>query len=233
MIPAIPGIANGGELPVNENAQHINSITLPDGITATVDGVPYASGSDIPGGSHTLVLSDAYGNTSTLTVTVPQYTVCWEAATGGTIAVAQALNRMTLGSEAVFTRGTAITITATPDYGFRLTDLKVNGEAFASGSTTTVMDDLTVTASFAAITDPVVVSATVGGQPYAEGTKTNQDVTMTAALQAGLTGTIEYSTNGSEWSAYTGAITVPAADVVNQNTYQFRIQGHEDMTASF
>ena len=233
VIPAIPGIANGGELPVNENAQHINSITLPDGITATVDGVPYASGSDIPGGSHTLVLSDAYGNTSTLTVTVPQYTVCWEAATGGTIAVAQALNRMTLGSEAVFTRGTAITITATPDYGFRLTDLKVNGEAFASGSTTTVMDDLTVTASFAAITDPIVVSATVGGQPYAEGTKTNQDVTMTAALQAGLTGTIEYSTNGSEWSAYTGAITVPAADVVNQNTYQFRIQGHEDMTASF
>ena len=231
--PAIEGIVSGGELPVNEGAEHINSVTLPDGITATVDGVPYTSGSDIAGGSHTLVLSDAYGNTSTLTVTVPQYTVSWETPMGGSITASQALNQLSLANSATFTRGTAVTIAATPDYGFRLNDLKVNGENFTSGSTTTVMEDLTVTASFEAITDPVVVSAAVGGQPYAEGTKTNQNVTITAVLQTGLTGTIEYSTDGDAWMPYAGAITVPATDVVNQTTYQFRIQGHEDMAASF
>ena len=231
--PVIDGITDGQELPVNEDAPYINSITLPEGLTATVDDGSYTSGSDIAGGEHTLVLSDAYGNTNTLKIVVPQYSVSWETPVGGSIMAAQALNRMTMRSEATFTRGTAVTITATPDYGYRLAVLKVNGEDFVSGRTTTVMSDLSVNASFEAITDPIVVSATAGGQVYAENTKTNQDVTITAALQAGLTGTIEYSTDGNQWTVCTETITVPATETVNQTTYQFRIQGHEEMTASF
>lgn len=231
--PALDGIEDGGELPAREDAPYLNSIALPDGMTATVDGVPYTGGSDIPGGSHTLVLHDAYGNTSELTVIVPEYTVRWETPTGGSISVAQTASQLALTNAQTFTRGTALTVTAAPDYGFRLTKLQVNGKDVASGSTVVIREDLTVEAAFDSITDPIVVRATTGGSTYAAGTKTNQDVTLTAALQAGLQGEIEYSTDGSQWKPYTGDITVPATDTVNQTTYRFRIQGHEDMTASF
>ena len=228
--PAVDGVTNG-ELPVNEGAEHINSITLPESITAELDGAPYSSGSDISGGTHTLVLTDDYGNTSTLNITVPTYQVSWETPAGGTITVNAALTQQMLANEQTFTRGTAVTITATPDFGYSLGKLQVNGSDFPSGSTISVMQDMTVTAEFEVITDPVIVTAAAGGASYASGSKTNQDVTITAALNSGVEGTLEYSTNGTEWLPYPAeGITVTASAEVNQTTYQFRVKDHADQT---
>mgnify|MGYP002231446286 FL=1 len=68
------------------------------------------------------------------------------------------------------------------------------------------------------------VSATAGGENYTSGSKTNQDVTITAQLSGG-SGSVEYTTDGQTWEDYTASITVVANETVNQTTYQFRIKG--------
>lgn len=231
--PAIDGITDGGEIPAQTDAPYMNAITLPDGITAQLDDAAYLSGSDITGGTHTLTLADAYGNTNTMQIIVPQYTISWQTPVGGSISAVQAVNQMALTNTTIFTRGTAVTISATADAGYQLTGLRVNGQDFTSGDTMVVMQDLTVEADFTALSNPVVVTAMAGGSTYTSAAKTNQDVTLTAALQAGLSGTVEYSTNGQDWTTYTQPITVTARETVNHTQYQFRLQEQPDMITTF
>ena len=76
------------------------------------------------------------------------------------------------------------------------------------------------------------VSATAGGENYTSGSKTNQDVTITAQLSGG-SGSVEYTTDGQTWEDYTASITVVANETVNQTTYQFRVKGYENTQTAF
>jgi hypothetical protein len=75
------------------------------------------------------------------------FTVTITAPTNGTIVVKDNEdNVITSGGEVL--DGTAITITATPDQGFVLSTLTVNGAAFTSGNSHVVTENITVVATF-------------------------------------------------------------------------------------
>ena len=64
--PVIAGVTEGGTL-------EKNTITVPEGYTVFIDGseTPYVSGAELEGGQHTVHIQDAYGNSATVSVTVP------------------------------------------------------------------------------------------------------------------------------------------------------------------
>ncbi len=139
-----------------------NGFTVPEGMTAAVDGKEYGAGAEIPlrGGSWQVALKDEYGNTAEITVCVPVFLISWEASEKeGAIKVTNLTeNGMTMAesrnSETV-TRGDQIQITAVPANGYVLRSLKVNGYEIGQDAVLTADEDLQIAAEFEEQKDPV------------------------------------------------------------------------------
>ena len=105
---------------------------------------------------------------ATLTVTladIAYYTVTLpEAVENGTLTVMKGDVALNPGENTQIEEGTTLTITATPNSGYEILSLQVNGEDFTSGNTYVVNQNVTITASFQFEGPKAVLVPEISGQ---------------------------------------------------------------------
>ena len=153
----LSSVAVGSELTLTISA-------LPQGkkiASVTFGETPLEANQD---GSYTFtVTADA-----TLTVTladIAYYTVTLpEAVENGTLTVMKGDVALNPGENTQIEEGTTLTITATPNSGYEILSLQVNGEDFTSGNTYVVNQNVTITASFQFEGPKAVLVPEISGQ---------------------------------------------------------------------
>ena len=153
----LSSVVVGSELTLTINA-------LPQGkklVSVTFGDEPLEANQD---GTYTFtVTADA-----TLTVTladIAYYTVTLpEAVENGTLTVMKGDVALNPGENTQIEEGTTLTITATPNSGYEILSLQVNGEDFTSGNTYVVNQNVTITASFQFEGPKAVLVPEISGQ---------------------------------------------------------------------
>ena len=145
------------------------------------------------------------------------HTVSITAPTNGTITVLDGATPISNGDEVE--EGTTLTISAAGNTGYHLTALTVNGNAFTSGNTHTLNDDVTIAATFAANTHNVswVTDGNALTGTYTNGT-VNYGTTIVAPNTPTKNATAQYTYTFNGWSP-TPAATVPDNDVTYTATW--------------
>ena len=80
----------------------------------------------------------------------------------GTITITRDGQKVTPGADAI-EFGDVLTITATPDWNYKLESLKVNGKDFTSGDTITVQGDIEISATFYEFTRDLIIAPLENG----------------------------------------------------------------------
>ncbi|MBE6915959.1 MAG: hypothetical protein E7471_04925 [Ruminococcaceae bacterium] len=134
--------------------------------------------------------------------TVTKYSVTVTAPTNGTISV----------SPVSAAAGETVTVTATPDAGYQLDQIFVNGNAIVGNTFAALAEDMVVTATFKAIEYNITVTAPVNGSLVADLAKATigTTVTVTATPDAGYKLDGVY-VNGDKINGNT--FVMPASDV--------------------
>ncbi len=132
-------------------------------------------------------------------VAIPNYTLSTNTTSGGTVT-----------SGGVYQEGTIISLTATPDNGFRFTGWSGNLSGSQNPASITMNSNKTVTANFAPITYVLTTSATAGGSVTAGGTYSSGSVvSLTATPNSGFIFT--------GWSGSLSGTTNPINITMNSN----------------
>ncbi len=153
----LTSIVAGSELTLTINA-------LPQGkklVSVTLGDEPLEANED---GTYTFTVTDD----ATLTVTLADtayYTVTLpETVENGTLSVMNGDVALNPGENTQIEEGTTLTITATPNSGYEILSLQVNGEDFTSGNTYVVNQNVTITASFQFEGPKAVLVPEISGQ---------------------------------------------------------------------
>ena len=153
----LTSIVAGSKLTLTINA-------LPQGkklVSVTLGDEPLEANED---GTYTFTVTDD----ATLTVTladIAYYTVTLpETVENGTLSVMNGDVALNPGENTQIEEGTTLTITATPNSGYEILSLQVNGEDFTSGNTYVVNQNVTITASFQFEGPKAVLVPEISGQ---------------------------------------------------------------------
>ena len=142
-------------------------------------------------------MRDTLGNVITDTVKIDLgYTITFATPAHGTITVKQENNIINSGDNVL--KESEITITATPDNGYKLKTLTVNGNPFESGNTHIVVADVNIVAEFVStgIEDFAAQSITIYPNPVQDVLYIEAEETVTAVNVYNLLGSIVAQSRG-------------------------------------
>ncbi|MDR2579233.1 MAG: hypothetical protein LBC70_10590 [Chitinispirillales bacterium] len=208
----------GGTLSVTRNGVPITSgEEVPVGTVLTITATPLAgynltlavNGQSVESGTTHTVEGEVEIVATFSNPDATDHPVTFTAGEGGTLSVTSPDGSITNGAE--ISVGTVLTITATPNAGFVLSTLTVNGLPFVSGATHTVNGSVVVSATFAA---PVTFTASTGG--LLSVTSASGQITSGSQVRAGTVLTITAAPNAG---FVLSALTVNGLPFVNGATH--------------
>lgn len=147
-------------------------------------------------------------------VPVTTYAIAWQTPTGGTITVTSDGEELKSGDAVI--ANSDVTITATPDEGYALESLTVNGTDFTSGDTYTVTGRTMIAATFVSIAPATYTVSWEGSNCDIEVRTADGTITNGAEVEAGT----EVTITATAHDGYTlESLTVNGADFTSGSTY--------------
>lgn len=139
--------------------------------------------------------------------------------------------------------GTTVNLTVTPDDGYEIDTIIVNGETITGTSFTMPEEDVTITATFKKISYTITVTQSTGGTISSNKTTATAGdiVTLTATASSGYTFSswVVKTTSGSTVTVSNNSFTMPASDVMVSATFvektltgQFSVSATKKVTFS-
>ncbi len=139
--------------------------------------------------------------------------------------------------------GTTVNLTVTPDAGYGIDTITVNGETITGTSFTMPEEDVTVTATFKKISYTITVTQSTGGTISSNKTTASvgDTVTLTATASSGYTFSswVVKTTSGSTVTVSNNSFTMPASAVTVSATFvektltgQFSVSATKKVTFS-
>ncbi len=142
---------------------------------------------------------------------------------GYNITIAEVQHGTVTVDKTTATAGTIVSLTVTPDAGYGIDTITVNGETITGTSFTMPEEDVTVTATFKKISYTITVTQSTGGTISSNKTTASvgDTVTLTATASSGYTFSswVVKTTSGSTVTVSNNSFTMPASNVTVSATF--------------